>query len=701
MAAIELTLQGSRLLPGCAFGLAEPTALVEVTCSGAEAFDAEVEARVKERAAAFYPDENYYLFFGISEQDWPGAFIVPGGADGDAAHRLGRWVVAVTIILQRWAHDLGFRGSVVHADPDRLLLAVPWRREEVFTGALGLAIRLIGLWMQPEPQEAELEEVTTYFRDGLTALHTRGILVDGLRFAQAANLRDIPVSAVFDFLRLGWGAESEYLHATFTGRTRWLAHYVAKNKNATSSLLAQAGVPVPPLRVVADAEAAEQAAAELGWPVVVKPASEDLSRGVVAGISTVERLRSAFDAAAELSPGRVMVEKHLPGDSYRLLVVHGRLLDAVRRVPAEVTGDGEHSIAELIDLANTDPRRTTILKPVTLDDEGLEFIREQGLGPESVPERGRLVRFGHLTFRRLGGYTEDVSARVHPDNRALAERAARILQLDLAGVDVMIEDIGRSWREVGGAVLEVNSQPSLMPHWLARPEWDVNGEVLDLLIDGRSLRIPTAALSGVEGADRAATLLHRIWQRAGVLTGVCTGDGVRIGDDVVSTEALGGLPGIQMILTDSGVRAGVFEVPTATLIELGHGCDRYDVVAVLNSSPETAELHTDILRRAHRAIVLNAEDPSCVAIRYATSAPRQILVATDPEVVALHVAVGGDAVYPETVDGRCRMTLASGGTQIRLGVVDGTGSDTAAMLFAAASAWAQGLDPAIIAEALA
>ena len=116
---------------------------------------------------------------------------------------------------------------------------------------------------------------------------------------------------------LGWGANTEYLHATFTQRTGWLAHYVAKNKNATSSLLAQAGVPVPPMRVVAEAAAAEQAAAELGWPVVVKPASEDMSKGVVAGITTVERLRTAFDAAAAMSPGRVMIEKHLPGDSHR------------------------------------------------------------------------------------------------------------------------------------------------------------------------------------------------------------------------------------------------------------------------------------------------------------------------------------------------------------------------------------------------
>lgn len=700
MDAFELAVRNIRYLQGCAFGLTEPTALVEVICSGAGGFDAATEARVKERAAAFYPDENYYLFFGVPESDWPDAFLVDSGGDGDRAHRIGRWVVALTVIFERWAYDLGFRGSVVHADGGRLLLAIPWRRESVFSGALELATRLLPIWAQPEPPEAELAELTAYFREGLDVLHGQGMPLDGLRFAQAAVARDIPVGFAADVLRLGWGAEAEMLHATFTARTGWMSHFIAKNKIATSALLARAGVPVPPLRVVADADGAEEAAADLGWPVVVKPPNADLSQGVVAGITTVDTLRSAVAAAAEISPGRVMIEKHLPGDSYRLLVVHGRLWDAVRRVPPEVTGDGEHTISELIERANTDPRRHTILKPVKLDDEGLQFLRERGLDENSVPERDRVVRFAHLTFRRMGGSTEDVSALVHPDNRALAERAARIVQLDIAGIDLLIDDIGRSWREVGGVVLEVNSQPSLMPHWLARPEWDVNGEILDLLTGGRSLRIPTAALSGADGASRAALLLQRIWQTSGRLTGVCTTEGVRIGGDVVSTAALGGQPGIEVILADPGVEAGVFEVPAETLIELGHGCDRYDVVAVLNSSPETSELHADVLSRAHRAVVLNAEDPDCTAIRFAAKAPRHILMAADPAAVALHCDVGGEAAYLEDAGGRRWITLCRGDTRTRLCAVDGSDRDVLAALAAAAVAWAQGVDPAVIAEAL-
>lgn len=702
---LQLTVRSRRLLPGCAFGLSEATALVEVSCSGGEAFDEAAEARIRSRAAAFYPDEDLYLFFGLAERDWPAAFLVDGSADGevsnqDPAHRLGRWIVALTVVVQRWAHDVAFCGAVLHAAPQRLLLAIPWRTDWMFDGALDFAIRMIRIWVQPEPAADELAEADKYFRDSLVSLHGAGPPLEALRFAQAAAARDIPISTTIGNLRLGWGAGAELLNATFTGHTGLLAHFTAKDKISTSELLTRTGVPVARLCVAGDFEAAEKAAAQLGWPVVVKPPNQDLSVGVVTGIRTAEALRTAFDAAAELSPGRVMVEQHVPGDSYRLLVVHGRLLAAVRRVPAGVTGDGEHSIAELIEAANADHRRKTILKPIKLDDEGLEFLREQGLDEQSVPERGRVVRFAHMTFRRIGGSTEDVAALVHPDNRALAERVARISRLDLAGVDLLITDISRSWREVGGVIGEVNSQPALMPHWLAQPDRDICGEILDLLLENRPTRIPVAAFSGIDGAGVAATLLHTIWQSVGKVTGVCTADGVRIGDDVISTENLAGQPGIHLVFADPAVEAGVFEVPTDTLIEFGHGCDRYDVAAVLNSEPRTAELHAEILLRAHDAVVVNADDPACMAIRSRARAPRHVLVAEDPSSVSLHCSVGGDAAYIESVDGRMWLTLAEGDVTTRVLPMAG-GRHQLPALFAAAVAWAQGIAPAAIAAALA
>lgn len=699
---VRLELRNRRFLPGCAFGLAEPTALVELAVTGVDTFDAATEQRLKARAGAFYPEENYYLFFGVDEQDWPAPFLVDGAAGPcTPAQRLGQWVVALTVILQRWAYDVAFRGAVVDADPSRLLLAIPWRQQSVFSGALELAVRLIPLWSEPEPDAADLAEVTDYFHTGLEALHTSGLVLDGLRFAQAAVARDIPIAITLGFLRLGWGADAELLHGTFTGHTAWIAHCTAKDKIATSSLLGAVGVPVPAMRVVADYEGAESAAAELGWPVVIKPPALDMSAGIVPGIDSTDKLRSAFAAAAALSPGRVMVEKHVPGDSHRLLVVHGRLLDAVRRIPPEVTGDGVHSIAELIVIANADPRRAVVVKPVKLDDEGVEFLREQGLDETSVPEKGRLVRFAHLTYRRVGGYAEDVSTVIHPDNRALAERVARVAQLDIAGVDLLIEDISRSWREVGGCVCEVNSQPALMPHWLARPDWDVNGEILDLLIAGRPMRIPTAAVVGVGETGATALLLQEIWEATGRRTGVCTTEVLRIGDDVVSTDNLAGQPGTHMILADPGVEAAVFEVPTDNLIELGHGCDRYDVVAILGTDADVVDLHTDVLHRAHRAIVVNADDPLCMDLRLRIPGPRHVLVTRDAGSVALHCAVGGDAVFIETVDGQNWLTLAEGENRTRLMCPVGSGPAPLPVLFAAAVAWAQGVDADVIGTVLA
>lgn len=698
---LKMELRNRRLLPGCAFGLAEKTVLVELAISGADFFDATVEERLKARATAFYPDENYYLFFGVNEQEWPGAFLVDDavGDLGAPAHRLGRWVVALSIILQRWAYELAFHGAVVYSDSDRLLLAIPWRRESVLSGALELALRLIPLWSEPEPDPAELAAVSEYFHRGLEVLHRSAFPLDGLRFAQAAVARDIPVATTLGNIRLGWGANAEILHGTFTGHTSWLAHSAAKDKIATSALLGEVGVPVPALRVVADVEQAAEAAADLGWPVVVKPPNCDMSAGITPGVDSIDKLRRAFDAAAELSPGRVMIEKHVPGDSHRLLVVHGRLLAAARRVPPEVTGDGVHSIAELIVLANANPLRTRVVQPIKLDDDGIEFLREQGLDEHSVPECGRLVRFAHLTYRRVGGYGKDVSDLVHPDNRALVERVARVSRLDIAGVDLLTVDIGRSWLDGGAFVCEVNSQPALMPHWLARPEWDVNGEILDLLVDGRPMRIPTAAVTGVDGAGATAVLLHKIWETTGRRTGVCTTELLRVGADVISTKDFAGQRGIQMILADPGVESGVFEVPADTIIERGHGCDRYDVVAVLNSGADVADRHADILGRAHGAIVVNADDPLCMGMRCRASTSRQVLVATDPAAVSLHCSVGGDAVFVDTVDGQRWLTLSEGDIRTRVVRLDGV-DDQRPALFAAAVAWAQGVDTAHIATAL-
>ena len=165
-----------------------------------------------------------------------------------------------------------------------------------------------------------------------------------------------------------------------------------------------------------------------------------------------------------------------------------------------------------------------------LDDEAKEVLRKQGLIPDSVPESSRFVPLRHAANVTRGGTPVDVTRSVHRDNRLLAERASRIIGLDIAGIDFLTPDISKSWREMGGTIIEVNSSPSLNVHWLAQPERDICGEIIDWMFDGGTGRIPVAAIAGTKGQASVSRILHRILCSAGIHAGVATTQGVWIGD---------------------------------------------------------------------------------------------------------------------------------------------------------------------------
>ena len=716
-----MQVRGWRVTPGARHGLGEPTATCNWFFNIETALSPEALQRVRLGIDSFWPAEP--LPRGVPD-DWPMAFVAAGAPPDHCA----TWAVALTVAIQRLAREpVGF-GQVVGHQDRHAVVALPCQREVVLKSAMQFALHHIVLWVQESKGiDGQADLLRQRFAAWLPLVQHGGVSPNTLRFAIAARAQGIPVVRRLDAIRLGWGCHAELLDSSFTGRTSNIAARLARNKNQTSQVLHAAGVPVPPTSLVSNWLGAQKMAQTLGWPVVVKPSNQDQGDGVVPGIRDEAALQRAFNAAAKFSPGAVIVEKHVEGDDHRMLVVGGKLLMATRRVPGGVTGDGVSTVPQLIAQINADPRRGTgkrhLLISLSLDEEALACLGDQGIKAGQVLAKGRVVRLRRTANISTGGTALDVTAQVHPDNRIVAERAARLIGLDIAGVDFLCPDISRSWREVGGAVCEVNAQPGFRPHWLGDPSRDINGEVIDGLFKGKPARIPTAAISGTNGKSTTARMLHHIWMTAGKNAGVCTTSGLWVGHDLVSDQNLSGYPGARMLLDDPAVETAVIEMPRKGLIGFGHPCDRYDVAALLNvqddhigvdgihTLEEMARLKAEVLERASNAVVVNAEDALCLAMLTYAGTQRHILVARAPDVPALqaHLARGGEGVFAQVHEGQPWIVLAHGAAQtplMPLAEIPATMSgllknNEANALFAAAMAWAQNVSLALIRKALA
>lgn len=375
---------------------------------------------------------------------------------------------------------------------------------------------------------------------------------------------------------------------------------------------------------------------------------------------------------------------------------------------------------------NTDSRRGTdkrsLLIRIELDQEARTCLARQNLEVASIPESGRFIPLRRTANISTGGTAVDVTANIHPDNRALAERAARIIGLDIAGVDLLCPDITHSWREVGGAICEVNAQPGFRVHWLADSSRDINGEVVSWLFRDKSARIPIAAITGTNGKSTVSRMLHHIWMAAGKVAGVSTTQGVWIGNELITDQNLSGQPGAKLLLNDSAVEVAIIEMPRKGLIRFGHPCDRYQVAALINvqddhigsdgidSLEAMASLKAEVLTRASQAIVVNAEDPLCLSMRLTATAPRHILVARDEQHPAIraHLAQNGEAVFVQVQQGKPWIVQAQGATHTMLMPLHDVPASMNGLfrfnevnaLFATALAWAQSVEPDCIRQGL-
>ncbi len=507
----------------------------------------------------------------------------------------------------------------------------------------------------------------------------------------AAERRGIPWLRLnqYSLVQLGHGRFQKRIQATITSETRHIAVSVASDKEDTRNLLEALGLPVPRQRLVYSADGAVEAARRIGFPVVTKPLNANHGRGVSIRLMDDEAVRVGFDhARANASSNGILVESFVTGFDHRMLVVDGKLIAVAKRVPGHVTGDGQHTIEELVEAVNSDPRRGVghekVLTKLTFDAQAERLLALAGHSRETVLPAGETFYLRSTANLSTGGTAVDLTDVVHPDNRAMAERAVRAVGLDVGGVDFLTDDISQSYRDVGGAIVEVNAAPGFRMH-VAPSEGtprDVAGPVMDMLFPpGTQATIPIALVTGTNGKTTTTRMVAHGLQMAGFVPGNTSTDGVFIDGNLTVKGDMTGPNGASMVLRDPYVDAAVLEVARGGLVRAGLGVRRADVAAVLNVTSDhlglggietlddLAAIKRIPVEVAEDTAVLNADDPRVLAMaEYCRAAKHICYVTMDAEhaLVREHVREGGRAVVLERGLGGDMIAIYDGGRHIPL-----------------------------------
>ena len=579
--------------------------------------------------------------------------------------RTGTWMghvlEHVTLELQSLAGTtVGFGRARETATRGVYRVVVEYKEEAFAVECLHAAHRLIMAAIAGEPFDVacELKRLKKVLLDVQLGPSTRSIV-------EAAAMRGIPARRLTEgsLVRLGQGARQRRIIAAETDRTGAIAETIAQDKELTRTLLAEAGIPVPEGRPVADAADAWTVAEEIGVPVVVKPRFGNQGRGVSVNVSTRDDIEKAWHFARE-QDASIVVERYVAGFDYRLLVVGGRVVAAARRHPPSVVGDGRSTVARLVERVNEDPRRcgdhAAALSPVVIDEVALAVLAEQGLTPESVPEADRVVLLRQNANLSTGGTAEDVTDIVHPEVAARAVEAARIVGLDVAGIDVVTADITQSLESQRGVVIEVNAGPGLRMHLeptVGTPR-NVGAAIVDTLFppddDGR---IPVAAVTGTNGKTTVVRLLSHLAAAGGAAVGTTCTEGIWIGGRQIDGGDCSGPASARRVLANPSVTTAVLETARGGILREGCGFDSCDVAVVTNiasgdhlglgevDTPERLAWVKGAIVAAVRhkgSAVLNAADPLVVDMK--TWCKGQVVYfSLDPEnpVVVEHLSRGG------------------------------------------------------------
>ncbi len=456
---------------------------------------------------------------------------------------------------------------------------------------------------------------------------------------EEAESRGIPYIRLNDqsLIQLGYGVHQQRIQATTTNRTNMISVDIATNKAATKKLLGEMGVPVPKGFRIGSEDEVKSTVEAVGFPVVIKPLDGNHGRGATVGIETMEDAVAAFHVAQAQSRSKsVIVEKMLIGNDFRALVVNNCLIAIAERTPAHVVGDGEQTIQELIDKVNSDSRRgyghENLLTQIDVDAQTLQILKLKNYTLETVLPLDEILHLKTTANLSTGGTAIDRTDVAHPENIFLFERIAKIVGLDIAGIDVIAPNVSDPLRENGGGIIEINAAPGFRMH--LSPSEGIGRNVAEHVVDmlfppGKPSRIPIFAITGTNGKTTTTRLIAHVIRGSGCVVGFTTTDGTYIQNNQITAGDNTGPVSAQLVLKDPSVQVAVLETARGGIIRSGLGYDYCDIAVVtniaadhlglkdINTLEDLARVKAVVPRSVSRKgfAVLNAEDENVYRMR--------------------------------------------------------------------------------------
>ena len=561
---------------------------------------------------------------------------------------MGHIIEHVALELQELAGmPVGFGRTRSTSEPGVYNVAFEYVYEEAGRYAGRAAVRLCSSIAETGsyPSE-ELAQDLADLRD-LCANSALGPSTDAI--VKEADARKIPwtLLSARAMVQLGYGVNQQRIQATLTNKSSILGVELACDKEGTKTILGEAGIPVPRGTVIYYLDELEDAIEDVGgYPIVVKPLDGNHGRGITIDVNNWDDAQEAYDLASAASKTRsVIVERFYKGNDHRLLVINGKLVAVSERIPAHVVGDGRSTIEDLIQKTNEDPNRgeghDKVLTRISVDRSSLRVLERQGLSIDTVLRDGEIAYLRATANLSTGGIALDRTDDIHPENIWIAERVAKIIGLDIAGIDVVTPDISKPLGEVDGVIVEVNAAPGFRMHvapsrGLPR---NVAAPVLDMLFpNNKSSRIPIIAVTGTNGKTTTTRLIAHIYRKAGKVVGYTSTDGIYLGDYLVEKGDNTGPISAGVILRDPTVEVAVLECARGGILRSGLAFDQCDIGVVLNVAEDHLGIG-DIDTIEQMAKVKGVVAETVHGDGYA------ILNADDPLVAAMAKKVKGKVAY--------------------------------------------------------